>query len=508
MLSRTEPLGEGTARGDAWSDAGAPATPDAATPWRLLLAITVLATVARAIGLNDGLWIDEIYSLVRSFRTPLGQILTEFWGDNHHPLYAVLAHASRGVFGESAWSIRLPALLFGVAAVPALFALGRLVVSRREALLAATLLAVSYHHVWFSQNARGYSAIAFFAIVLMWALLRGMATGRLAYFAWYGVAAGLGAYTHLTVVLIVAGHAIAGLLVLPRVPAAERGSRFRGLLLAMGLGAALTVVLYAPMLGSVIHYFLHSPSGLQGVSTPRWALLEGIRVLVLGLSGGVRVVGAVVVVAGVLVGVAGVVSIWRRSPLFILLLVVPALVTSAGAAAARGTLYPRFFFFAIGPAIVVAVRGTFAAGAWLSTGLGRAPLTGVRLATAAVGGVIALSAASLMLDYRYPKQDYAGAMHYVLAQRVAGDSVVSIGVPADPYRTLYGQVWPNVKTAEQLDSIRASTKRTWVLYTFPRYVEGQDPAMWATLRDECASPRVFRGTVGGGDVVACLLSEK
>ena len=182
-------------------------------PGVALIAVVLVAAVARGIGLNSGLWIDEIYSLVRSFRAPLSGILTEFWGDNHHPFYAVLAHLSRAVFGESAWSVRLPAMLFGVAAVPMLYALGALVVSRREALLASLLLAVSYHHVWFSQNARGYSAIAFFAIVAMWALVRGATTGRTKYFVVYGVAAGLGAYTHLTMIFVVVGHALATLVV-------------------------------------------------------------------------------------------------------------------------------------------------------------------------------------------------------------------------------------------------------------------------------------------------------
>jgi hypothetical protein len=93
----------------------------------------------------------------------------------------------------------------------------------------------------------------------------------------------------------------------------------------------------------------------------------------------------------------------------------------------------------------------------------------------------------------------------VLAHRLAGDQVVSTGVPADPYGTLYGQRWPNVTTLGELDSVRALGGRTWVLYTFPRYIESRSPGIFAALRDECPSPRVFPGTVGGGDVLACLL---
>jgi uncharacterized membrane protein len=467
--------------------------------------LVALALVARLIGLDGGLWVDEIYSLVRSFRAPLGTILTEFWGDNHHPFYAVLAHASRALFGEAPWAVRLPAMLMGVAAIPMLYALGTTVVRQREALLAALLLAVSYHHVWFSQNARGYSAIALVAIVTMWALLRGVATGQRRYFVLYGIAAGLGAYTHLTVVFVVVGHALAALvfLAVPGMPV-DRRALVRGGLVAFTLGAVVTLTLYAPMLGEVIDFFLHRPSQLRGVSTPRWAFVETIRVLVLGLGAGLALVGGTVLVAGIVVGASGVASLWSRNRLFVLMLVGPCLVTVAGAALARGTMYPRFFFFAIGPAMLLAVRGAYAACGWLAGRTGRAAF-GEPLATAGIVGVALLSAASLSFNDRYPKQDFEGAMRAVLAERGPGDAVVTTGLPADPYRMLYGQAWGNLTTAAELDSVRRGSARTWVLWTFPRYLERHAPEIDRILHAECPARRTFRGTVGGGDVLLCAL---
>src|SRR5687767_5805522 len=75
--------------------------------------IIVLAAVLRFISLDSGLWYDEIVTLVVSARKPIAQILTEFPDVNAHPLYSVLAHVSIHGFGESAWSLRLPAALFG-----------------------------------------------------------------------------------------------------------------------------------------------------------------------------------------------------------------------------------------------------------------------------------------------------------------------------------------------------------------------------------------------------------
>jgi mannosyltransferase len=126
----------------------------------------------------------------------------------------------------------------------------------------------------------------------------------------------------------------------------------------------------------------------------------------------------------------------------------------------------------------------------------------------AVGMLIALSALSLSFNYRYPKQDFEGAMRFVLDAKNPQDAVVSSGVPADPYSRLWDLPWPNVESAEELARVRASAPRTWVLYTFPRYLEARLPDVASIIRRECRPERVFPGTVGGGDIVVCTLDRQ
>ncbi len=480
-----------------------------AIPWVALGALVAVAAVARGIGLNGGLWIDEVYSLLYSFRSPVSRILTEYWGDNHHPLYALLAHATRGVFGESSWSVRLPSVLFGVATVPALFLLARRLLSQREALLASALLAVSYHHVWFSQNARGYSAIAFFTVVLTGLALRGLSGSQPRVWYWYAVVSALAAFTHLTAVLVVLGHAAAvavTLMILGRARAG-RGIIARRAVIGFVPAAVLTLALNAAMLPHVIDYFVNRPSVLVGVSTTRWAVLETVRVLLLGLSGGVLAAGIVALTLGAVCVGSGVLSLWRRSPEFVLLLALPVFMTIAGAAIARGTMYPRFFFFAIGPTLIVVVRGAFAVAEWIAQRSSGRFVSAERLGTIAIGAVVILSTLSLAPNYRYPKQDFEGAMRYVLGAKGPSDAVVSTGVPADPYTQLWNLPWPNVENVRQLEQARDAAPRTWVLYTFPRYLESRSPDIAAVIQRECRPARVFRGTVGGGDIVVCTLEK-
>jgi mannosyltransferase len=477
-----------------------------ALEWRAVAGLAALALVARVIGLDGGLWIDEIYALVRSFRQPFAVIVTEYWGDNHHPFYAVLAHGSLLLFGEHPWTVRLPAMLFGVASVPALYALARELVPRREALLASALLAVSYHHVWFSQNARGYAVLAFCTLLCTWALLRGLAGDALRPWIIYGVSAGLGAYTHLTMVFVVVGHALAALLEVA-LPDRTTGRRARvsHVLVGFTLSAAIALACYAPMLRGVVDFFVNRPSGLVGVSTPSWALGEAIRQLVAGLGAGVALVGAVAVAAGGAMLLAGFAGLARRRRAFATAAALPVLVTLAGALLARGTMYPRFFFFAIGIGVLVVVHGAFALAQWWLARGGGGTSRAERVATGVVLALVVLSALSLARNYRYPKQDFEGAMRYVLANRAPGDAVVSTGIPNDPYRTLWGQPWPNVRTRAELDAARAGSPRTWVLYTFPRYLERGAPELAALLARDCHAARTFRGTVGGGDIFVCTL---
>jgi len=465
----------------------------------------VVALALRLVGLDSGLWVDEIYSLLGSFRPPLAQIVTEFPGDNQHPFYSVLAHVSLTLFGESAWSIRLPSVAFGVASIPLLYALGRQVTSPREAFLAAVLLTVSYHHIWFSQNARGYAALAFFTMLSTLLLLRGLERPRLREFAGYGIAAALGCYTHLTMVFVVAGHA--AVLLVRNLRTDPEGNRWRDgrwPWVGLALTGIFTLLCYAPILVQVQQFFLHHPSPMKGVSTPSWAAVEAIRGLMVGLgAGGSVLAGLVVTAAAILFGV-GLASYARSAPLALALFVTPGLVTLAGAAVARGSMYPRFYFALIGFGLLIGVRGTMAASAWIA-GRASARGTGVTLGTAVVAVMIALSAASLGFAYRYPKQDFEGARQWLDASRGAGDTIITVGAATVPYRDWLRQPWPSATSVAELNALRRGAGRTWVVYTLPRYLEHSAPELMQMIRQECSPARVFRGTVGGGDIVVCIL---
>ena len=480
-------------------------TGDTGTVKLWLPGLTVIALALRFVYLDSGLWIDEITSLVFQYRLPVTEVFTSYADDNQHPLYAVLASVSISVFGEHAWSIRLPAVLFGAASVPALYLLGAEVSNRREGLLSAALLTFSYHHVWFSQNARGYTAIALSAILCSYYFVRLLREPKTRDAWLYGLIAALGCYAHLTMVFIVVGHFLTYLLVLafPGEPG-RRFTRWKLPFVALVLAALMTLLLYGPIFAEVIDYFLNSPSVLRGVSTPMWAFTEAIRSLSIGFGTGL------VVLVAVMMALAGLVSFLRTNPVVSGSFIFPIIVTILGALLARGTMYPRFFFALIGISILIGVRGVMVTFGWGARQLLRGDdreSRSIGIAVVVVVFGILISAVSLTRNYQYPKMDFQGARNWVEANAGPQDRIVMVGVAARPYRIYYEVDWPEVKMAADLHPPLAEDGSVWVVYTFGRYIAKSLPEVMVEIRDGCVGEKRFRGTLGGGDIVVCKMAQ-
>jgi len=75
-------------------------------------------------------------------------------------------------FGNSDWILRMPAFLFGVAAIPVFYYFSRSLAEQKTALVAATLLALSPVALYYSQEARMYSFFLFLSLISFIAALR------------------------------------------------------------------------------------------------------------------------------------------------------------------------------------------------------------------------------------------------------------------------------------------------------------------------------------------------
>lgn len=474
-------------------ESGGPAFPDARA-WLLVAPLLVAGAALRLHELGAGLWFDEIQTLVSYVRLPLGQIVATFDSQNQHPLYSVLARASVVALGEGAAALRLPAALFGIASLGALFAFASLITNRREALLATALLAFSYHHVWFSQNARGYSGLLFWTLLGSAALLRLLADPRARGWRWpvgYAAAMALAVYTHATAGLVVAAHFLLwAALVLRARLAGRRDVPVRQPLVAFLLAGTFTLQLYALVLPQFLGTLLEPT--MAGVDTawkdPLWLLRETLRGLAAGVPGGVAAVALALGVA-----LAGVLSYARQSAAVAGVLLLPGVLTAAVLLSLEHNLWPRFFFFSAGFAVLVAVRGTFAV----------ASLAGARarpLATAAL--VLGIAGSALTVPGAWgAKQDYAGARDFVERSRAGDDVVVTIDMSEYAYQRYLEAGWPGIATGDELERLERGGRRVWVLYTFPTRLAAIQPEIWAHLQREYRTAAEFPGTVGEGTIV-------
>jgi len=513
--------------------------------WHILAGLCLLALVLRLWRLDTDLWHDEVLTLVDFVRMPLGEIVTRFPAQNQHMFFSVLARFSLDLFGESAWALRAPSVIFGVGSVWALFLLGRRLLGEREALMACALMTVSYHHVWFSQNARGYMGLLCFTLLATWLWLEALSRDEWRWWLGYAVAVALGAWLHLTMAFVAAAHVLLSLTVLVK-PAGQKfvvppsggwfgdsqkfvvppsggwfgdsqrppegGTTNKRFLesyrvnwrpiVAWLLCASLTLQLHALALPEFLQSGLHEVSLPSEWTNPLWVIAESLRSLRIGFSG-----IAVVLCGGAMVGV-GWLSLLRRDWRAGLALVLPALLAGGFMLSLGHNLWPRFFFFSMGFALLIVARGAMALPRLLLAlpnslkGDARerlATLAGVALVYLIIGA----SAATLQRNYRLPKQDFTGARDYVERHRQPGDAVVAVGLAGMDYGRYFAPHWSVAESQSELEAIRQAHAKVWLVYTLPVEVKAYRPDIWQVIEKEFEVVKIFPGTLGGGEVYVC-----
>ena len=451
-----------------------------------VMAVLAGAAVLRFYRLDSGLWHDEILAYVNYARLPFGEIVSTYWDQNQHFLYTLLAHASIVVFGDSAWSLRLPAALFGIGSVWALYLFGRQVTNVRESVLACALAAFSYHHVWFSQNARGYIGLLFWTLLASWLLLRGLREGHPRLWLLYGAAAALGVYTNTAMLFVILGHFVIYLWELW-----TRGGRWAGLFLGFCFAGFLTLLLHALVLPQMMAGV--EESTVPAWKNPLWAVLEFMKAMKIGFAGIIAAVGALLVFG------LGLWSFGRTEPSVVLLMILPAMACAAVVLGVGYHVWPRLFFFTFGFAALIVVRGAMLLGEKASRLLRASPTSAQRVGTIFAAGLILVSAVSLPRAYA-PKQDFLAALNFIDAQKRPGDKVAMVGLVAFTYKNFYQRDWEEVTTVEELKSIQRQSRHTWMLYTFPTHVSAVYPEIMRAVKMEFQIVKQFPGTIGDGAI--------
>ena len=475
------------------------------------MGITLLAAALRLYRLDTDLWIDEIGSWQHAKSVGLWELVRTFHSPNHHLLNALLERAAVAVFGEHDWTIRLSAVVFGIATIPALYWLARPLMGWWQSLSVALLAAVSYHHVWFSQNARGYAGYLLFSVLATGALWRLVHAPKRRWIVVY-IASAILALTSLviTAFMLIAHVLLAGAWLLGKRRRAERvATQLRAMAIAFGTTFVASLVIYGPMafdlLREVGSAYVREGTGFKPVS------LEFVSETLRGLSAGfgsLALVGAIPFLALVVIGS---ISLMRRAWLVVLSFVLPLAMMAALGVGAGWLTSPRFFILVVPLAFLVAVETLDLVATLLAragrTDAARARIHGA-LAAAAVSVCVVALGLGLPRYYQTPKQSFHAAISAFLTRAAPGDAIIAVYQADHGFDYYSRRLGPDstrfysTRSTAGLDSLgtRLAGRRVWVATTFERAFRLEEPALWKRVEDGWTRAETFPATVGYGEI--------
>jgi mannosyltransferase len=264
-------------------------------PWWPLAGLIVLSAVLRLATLDQqSFWYDEAFTPVHVLHGGLGATLRAVvHHENTPPLWYLIAWGDARLFGDGALALRLPSALAGVLTVPAVWAIGQQLASRRVALIAAAIVAVNPLFVWYSQEARAYGLFVLMSALAMLFFVRALDEPTPRRLAAFALAGALALLTHYFAVFLLIPMALWLLRDRARRPA------------ALAAVAALALVGLALLA-------LISAQGGQGTQwIGRWALSSRLQAIpqyfLTGYSGaslghGVELLVALPILAGAALG--------------------------------------------------------------------------------------------------------------------------------------------------------------------------------------------------------------
>lgn len=469
--------------------------------WYALAALLLVALTSRAYRLNSQLWIDEISALTESISRPLSRILTEWPGVSSHVLYEALARLGGLTLGFDPVGLRLPAALFGVGGVWLIYALAKRLKGEGYALFVGGLLAVSYHHVFYSQNARGYTALIFLSLVSFLLFLKFQQSGALSRNeGWlYATTNALLAYVQPFGVFVPASNFLVALgLTATRQRGDRPGFPIRPFVGSTVGAAVITMALYAPFVpGMLAHARANATSEAEG---PRLGVdlagevIEGLAAA-FGGPWGLALVGVL--------GLCGFIMWARRHPIAALVLCLPPVLEAVTFAVAGFGLHPRYFAVALPAVFLVAGYAIFELSHAAAKVL--APRRATSVASALLGLVVILSALPLIDYYRLPKQDFQGAYQFVEARAATPDARLGVHSAGTALAGYFDSSYTKVESLEDLRRLESGAGTTWLVMTLERITERSQPDLYEAILERYERLATFPGSVGDGAVTVYRL---
>jgi uncharacterized membrane protein len=471
----------------------------------------LLAAVARLYGLtSESLWLDEAFSVYVAQQPFDRMIQLTTLHDTHPPLYHTLLHAwLRPGLGEDGSAARLFSVLLGIASVPLVYLLGRDTGGTRVGLAAALLLAVSPFFVWYGQEARMYSLLAFLCLLSVYLLFRALTRGGTWTWCLYTAVTALALYTQLSAVFFALAGGVAVILYLafqghsrPGAPETRpRGEVLRPWLISQGVIAGVWLA-WLPMFlrqGETYQVFWIDVPTVATVKTllfeltsaylPHWRVPFGQELLLVASL-------ALVVIAATRMG--------RREYVFLITLVVVPVLALYVISQVRPLFISRALIYVLAPYLTLLAAGLMALTRW-------------HIGLVLLGVLVLLNLGSLQRVYSLPqKEQWREAASFVTANATPGELVLFVaadaqlpfdfyaresahplqrhGLPSDVFTTAALEPAVTPADLERIDQLAGGRPSLWLVESHTRLADPTELArQHLTNRYERLETREFEG---------------
>ena len=152
--------------------------------------LVLLSIALRLPTLGSPLIEDEAISFNRYIDVPWKDLVFYYHDTNQHTLFLLLSKFSIWMFGESEIIFRLPSFLAGVLSIPLIYRLGLLIkIPWSSALISALLMGLSWPHLKYSLEGRGYALTIFLVLLATYSTVQYLNSSR---WVWGSVLIGSG----------------------------------------------------------------------------------------------------------------------------------------------------------------------------------------------------------------------------------------------------------------------------------------------------------------------------
>jgi mannosyltransferase len=173
----------------------------------LLLLVIVVGSFLRIYNLGtESIWLDEAASINCSSKDANSIIESAGPTQNHPPFYFLILHFWMGLLGTSEVATRSLSAVFGIISILLLYQVGITLFNRRVGLIGSFLSAISYYHIYYSQETRSYSLLLLLSLLSYLFFIKILKKEKNWYYPCYFLANVLLGYTHLYGLFIIASQ--------------------------------------------------------------------------------------------------------------------------------------------------------------------------------------------------------------------------------------------------------------------------------------------------------------